>query len=474
LIIDDEEIKKLAAQKLIDELTDSKEKTRDLSSASLSADRLSSAPTKQYSLSKEEPEDPNKALFNFRKSLSEDPKPSDTPLSKMAAQSKVTDPQGFLKTVVPEKKPTDQVQGAANTLATIGAEKAVSSAIKPATTQATTGATTGATTPPPAVGDVTQGLLGPVTETGMGATPFYVPAAAAVGTYLAGKDLYGLAKGKPEDKSPSGYAGRAQSAISTGGLSEVARAVGIGPGQKHKDVYARDTIRNGLQGYGFLDDKRNLTLADGTKYSVGFDQNASFTGADGKTQVKRAYELDTSNILSPSTVGMINPIAEIITAGDDKLRSDYAGMFSNAAMSNAGEDPMKVRDNALQMYKGLGYTTPEKVFVALDKLKQSGKITDAELAAYKNGVSVLFSGKLPDGKTGVEQAQANMQAGRVPSVPRPPAPVPAAALNTPPPNFQAMPPLPPNMPPANYAGNRLPAPVDPATMQAQSQNWTRK
>ena len=65
----------------------------------------------------------------------------------------------------------------------------------------------------------------------MGPTPFYVPAAAAIGTYLAGKSAYDMIKGKEEDKSAQGKAGRGQLAISSGGLSEVARFLGIG-GQK--------------------------------------------------------------------------------------------------------------------------------------------------------------------------------------------------------------------------------------------------
>lgn len=61
----------------------------------------------------------------------------------------------------------------------------------------------------------------------MGATPFYVPAAAAIGTYLAGKSAINTINGEPEDKSAQGHAGRLQLAITSGGTSEIARALGI-------------------------------------------------------------------------------------------------------------------------------------------------------------------------------------------------------------------------------------------------------
>jgi hypothetical protein len=80
----------------------------------------------------------------------------------------------------------------------------------------------------------------------MGPTPFYVPAAAAIGTYLAGKSAYDQIKGNPEDKSVQGKAGRAQLAYSTMGMSEIARALGLG-GQKSTREIARDNTKDLLK-----------------------------------------------------------------------------------------------------------------------------------------------------------------------------------------------------------------------------------
>ena len=68
-----------------------------------------------------------------------------------------------------------------------------------------------------------QGILS--NAMGMGAGPL---SAIATGTYLGGKSLYDQFITGEEDKSAQGKAGRGQAAISTGGLSEVARLFGIG------------------------------------------------------------------------------------------------------------------------------------------------------------------------------------------------------------------------------------------------------
>ena len=513
MIDDEEELKKLAARKLIDDLVEPK----DLSSESLSSEKLSSSSP----LSNRKSEDSSQSLYDFRKSISpEAEKTNDSPLSRMASQSKVGDSSTFTRSSTPkaqqsttqqappEKK--DPVADAGRVLGTLAVKEGIKQVLPSSSAGASAAGASAAA--PTAVGSTTlaNGLPGLMMSDGSTVAASSIPNGMAIGAVLPWVGLAGMAwagwenfKSDGGEKVLQGGADRQQNIdalmnqnIATAWINPVGKIAGVGTtgsvvsdltGQsRHKDVYARDWVRGGLQKYGFLDEKNNLTLADGTKYSVGFDQNHTFTGADGKTQIKNSHELDTTNMLAPSTVGMINPIAEIISAGDDKLRSDYAGMFSNAAMSNSGQSPVATRDNSLKIYKDLGYDTPEKVYVALDNLKAQGRITDGELAAYKNGVANLFSGKLPDGSVGVQQAQASMDAGRAPTVagarPQTPLPLPPGSLGAnPPPNFQVKPP--PQMSP-NYqgianaplltpppVGSKLPGTISPEILQQQSQNW---
>lgn len=74
----------------------------------------------------------------------------------------------------------------------------------------------------------------------MGSTPFYIPAAVAASTYLAGKEGLDVLQGKGQDWGDASNAdkyGRAQLGVASGGLSEVARLFG------HKSTKDREAER---------------------------------------------------------------------------------------------------------------------------------------------------------------------------------------------------------------------------------------
>lgn len=211
---------------------------------------------------------------------------------------------------------------------------------------------------------------------------FSLPSVISGAGALAG--AHNLATNWGKNNPVSGAASGA--AIGTYFMPGIGTAVGAGLGGlmgmakagKHKDQIRRDAVRKRLQEMGFLDDKFNVDLADGTKYDIGRDGS------------QKLYNIDQSDPNVANAVALINPLGEILTGGDDKLRSDFVGYLGNAATSNA-KDPESIKKNILAMYakNGIGL---EQAKGKLQDLLNSKAITDAEKQAYDYGLTTLFGG----------------------------------------------------------------------------------
>ncbi|MCB0340182.1 MAG: hypothetical protein KDD53_11290, partial [Bdellovibrionales bacterium] len=126
---------------------------------------------------------------------------------------------------------------------------------------------------------------------------------------------------------------------------------------KHKDQVARDQVRSALQQSGILDKDWTLGLADGSRYNIGLDGGHRYKNLDGTE--RRAYEIDSSNPLAGQVIGWANPLIEVVTGGDEKLRSDFVGYITNAALSNAA-DLEQAKQNMLSIYSQFGIA-PEQI-----------------------------------------------------------------------------------------------------------------
>ncbi len=187
--------------------------------------------------------------------------------------------------------------------------------------------------------------------TAMGATPLYVPAAAAIGTYLAGKQGLNLAQGKGFGTSTTDKLGRAQLAISTGGISELAKNV---MGGKSQVQQSRDKLRSALQSSGIADGSFNVNGLD-----IGQDGRATIkntgTNVDGSTS-RHLYDTDYSNPLAMNAVSALTPLAMQITgdkAGQSKQYSDLMGMLSNSVL-NGAKDANSVYSTVNDLYQKAG------------------------------------------------------------------------------------------------------------------------
>ena len=155
---------------------------------------------------------------------------------------------------------------------------------------------------------------------------------------------------------------------------------------KHRDQIARDQVRELLQRSGVIDAGYGLPLADGSRYDIGRDGGFRLQSQDGTT--RRAFEVDFSHPLAREVVGLANPLAALLSGGDRKVQSDFAGYFTNAALSNARtfEEAAANMRAILAAFR----LPPAEIIPALEVAASRGALTTDELAAYRHGVAILL------------------------------------------------------------------------------------
>lgn len=222
-----------------------------------------------------------------------------------------------------------------------------------ATGTGATGATTGALAAPKIVGVKALGAGGATTGTAAGgstlgaigsvALPVAVAAAAINNAWETGMKDIVRGKGDRADWANQGVN------MLTGGLPNMAlrmmgkRSIGaMMKSGKSAPQKIRDDFRGDLKEAGVVDDKYNVTLADGTKFNVGLDGKTKYENLgeniDGKTK-RNAYDVDWSNPLAKFASEKIDPMIRNIY-GDDNAKAKYfpgqfTGILVNAAASNA-------------------------------------------------------------------------------------------------------------------------------------------
>lgn len=193
---------------------------------------------------------------------------------------------------------------------------------------------------------------------------------------------------------------------SPGGLMNDAIGLALGYKSKKSDrIILRDRVRRGLmkiedelQRGGFRrgeNDAFEMQLADGSYYNIGRDGGEKVLGYDGKTEITKGGEVDTSHPLSGFATGLVAPVMATIFQGKEKegkAKTGFEAQFINGIISNAGEDPQTVIENARKLYYSMGLDSKESMYQFLEALAQSedSTISQDELAAYENAVNIIF------------------------------------------------------------------------------------
>lgn len=176
--------------------------------------------------------------------------------------------------------------------------------------------------------------------------------------------------------------------VGTGIGALVGGAVGLFSGMfksgKPADQKERDQFRKVLIQNGVIDSKWTIGLADGSRYDIGVDggPKAEYGGL-------RPYQVDFDRPNAGLVVGMLNPLLAVATRGNRKLQTSFTGYFTNAALSNAGNDLERARLNVLAVYAQFK-AEPTMVYEGLVSLLKTGTITQEEFNAYANGVQEFF------------------------------------------------------------------------------------
>jgi hypothetical protein len=154
---------------------------------------------------------------------------------------------------------------------------------------------------------------------------------------------------------------------------------------KDDDQLYRDRVRKRLQEKGILDENWNYSNEDGSKFDM---------GKDGST---RNYNTDDTNPLTASTIPLIDPITEIITGGNEKLRSDFTAYFTRAVTEGA-KTPEQVEANVQNLITKLGLTK-EQVDGTLTSLVEDERIDQQRADVYRANISRF---NLPSEATGTD------------------------------------------------------------------------
>lgn len=172
--------------------------------------------------------------------------------------------------------------------------------------------------------------------------------------------------------------------IAGGGLAVAYLGSKLFGSKKGKDQMTRDSVRKHLNKAGILDGQSQGTLADGSFFDF---------GKDGKSLKKLAgakfEELAAAN---PNSWGQTVSLANTLTAGQGfsgRSLSAVASMFARAAISNAGDDPMKAADNIRHFATQQGMTA-ESITAQLDKGLADNNFSQGQYDIYANNIKSIF------------------------------------------------------------------------------------
>ena len=163
-----------------------------------------------------------------------------------------------------------------------------------------------------------------------------------------------------------------------GGTMMALSAVGS---SKKAPQLLRDKIRTGLQSQGFLDDKYQGTLADGSTFDFGKDGSY----LKGKNLDKTAAEnAEAWNAITNSAGALVAGYG--LTGSKNR---DVALWYQNAAVSNANNDPAIARANMRHFAEQQGLTYYD-VKAKLDEGLANNQLSQSQYDSYLQGANDLF------------------------------------------------------------------------------------
>lgn len=243
-----------------------------------------------------------------------------------------------------------------------------------ANTAAIAGTTSTATSSLGSVGGLFNGVLGAANiATSWGKS---TPAAGAVNGMAAGAMIGSIIPGV-------GTAIGAAAGLVIGGLLG---CIKVG---KHKDQKVRDSVRAFLVEKGVLAQDYTIQLANGSHYDIGIDG-----GPKAELGGRRPYEVDFNNHLAQYAVSWLDPVLDLVSQGNQKVKTDFVGYLANAALSNAN-NLADVRDNVNAIIRQFGITD-ESLAQGIVQAQKNGTIDQQTAVVYLTGIQQRQSQNLTE------------------------------------------------------------------------------
>jgi hypothetical protein len=167
---------------------------------------------------------------------------------------------------------------------------------------------------------------------------------------------------------------------------------------KHKDQKVRDSVRSFLVEKGVLAQDYTISLANGSRYDIGIDG-----GPKAELGGRRPYEVDFNNPLAQRAVSWLNPVLDLISQGNEKVKTDFVGYFANAAVSNA-KSLADVRNNVNAIIRQFGITD-RSLAQGIIQAQRAGALDQETAAVYLTGIQERQSPNLAEHQEEAPQVQ---------------------------------------------------------------------
>lgn len=148
---------------------------------------------------------------------------------------------------------------------------------------------------------------------------------------------------------------------------------------KHHDQKVRDSVRALLVEQEVISPDYKIALADGSLFDIGIDG-----GPKAELGGRRPYEVDFNNPLAQYAVAWLDPVLDLLSQGNQKVKTDFVGYFANAALSNA-RDVNEVRDNVQAIIRQFGITD-EALARAVAQAAEAGTLDRQTALTYLHGI----------------------------------------------------------------------------------------
>jgi len=163
-----------------------------------------------------------------------------------------------------------------------------------------------------------------------------------------------------------------------------ADALGLGiKSGKGKDQRRRDAVRKRMQDVNMINDDFVLELSTPEGGTFGFDVGRESMGEEFGD--RKTYNIDWEQPGVGEIAGGVNPLAAVLSGGDEKLTSDFAGMFTNA-ITQGGLDPNQA---TRELYDKAGLSWGDAKHSVAQQW-QDGKIDEDTRDAYFAAIDATF------------------------------------------------------------------------------------